>query len=241
MILKPDYIMGDLHLGNDCRLFNKVYSKDFKTLEDYHKAIIENWNKKATNDDKIVYVIGDVGKKEAIEEIFPKLRGRKILIMGNHDTHAKSFYKKYFEEVYNHPVFVSSRIVLSHIPTPTEPGVINLHGHTHHVFLKSDRHFNLCPEHHDYTPILFKKLERHLGNIPKPNHNFLEEWYKDIQLTNIPEFERDDIVLREDKTIDVEKSKPLIFLKRYKGKVRKGLAQSLTDAEILELYEKQVK
>ena len=237
-MFKPDYIVGDLHLGNDCKLFQKVYNKDFDTVEDYHNAIIERWNKKIPNENSIVLVLGDIGKQKEITEIIPRLRGRKFLILGNHDTYAKSFYKQYFEEVFTHPVFVGPRIVFSHIPIPTEPGVINFHGHTHHVFLKSDRHFNLCPEHHNYTPILFKKIEQKLAKIDKPNHKFLEEWYKDIQLTNSSPNERDDIILKEDGTIDVEASKPLVFLKRYKGKIRKGLVEFLTDEEILELYQK---
>ena len=240
-MFKPDYIMGDLHLSNDCSLFNRVYSKDFNTVEDYHNEIIKRWNKKIVSDNVIVLLLGDIGKKEGIEKVIPKLRGRKFLILGNHDRYAKSFYKKYFEEVFTHPIFVGSRVVFSHIPIPTEPGVINFHGHTHHVSLKSDRHFNLCPEHHNYTPILFKKLEQKLAKIDKPNYNFLQEWYADIQLTNINLDERDDIVLKEDGTIDVDNSKPLVFLKRYKGKARKGLVDFLSDEEILNLYAKTLK
>ena len=237
-MFKPDYIMGDLHLGNDCRLFQRVYSKDFDTVEDYHNAIIERWNKKIPNENSIVLLLGDLGKAEYIQKIMPKLRGRKFLILGNHDTYAKSFYNKYFEEVFTHPVFVGPRIVFSHIPIPTEPGVINFHGHTHHVYLKSDRHFNLCPEHHNYTPILFKKLEQKLAKIERPDHSFLNEWYADIQLTHSKNGERDDIILKEDGTIDVEASKPLIFLKRYKSKIHKGLVDFLSDEKILELYKK---
>lgn len=237
-MFKPNYIMGDLHLGNDCRLFQKVYSKDFETVEDYHKAIIQRWNKKVLSEDSIVLVLGDIGKREYIEEILPQLRGKKYLILGNHDTFPKSFYKKFFEEVYNHPIFTTNRIVFSHEPIPTEPGVINFHGHTHHVSLKSDRHFNLCPEHHNYTPLLYKNLEQYLGRIDRPNRSFLNEWYAEIQLTNIPENERDDIVLKEDGTIDVEKSKPLVFRKRYQGKIKKGLLEAISDEEILEIYYK---
>lgn len=238
MIIKPDYIMGDLHLGNDCNMFKRIYSKTFETIDDYHEGIIQKWNQKIPNNSSVVLVLGDIGCSHAINEVIPKLRGQKYLILGNHDNYAKAFYNKYFIEVFNHPIFVAPRIVFSHIPIPTEPGVINFHGHTHHVSLKSERHFNLCPEHYNYTPILYKKLEQKLSLIDKPNYKFLEEWYKDIQLTTIKADERDDIILKKDGTIDVEKSKPLVFLKRYKGKVKKGLVEFLSDEEILDLYEK---
>lgn len=239
MKLEPNYIIGDLHLGNDCKLFEKVYHKDFDSINEYHSEIVKRWNKKVPNNESIVLVLGDLGKQEAIENILPKLRGRKFLILGNHDNLPKSFYEKYFEEVYDYPIFTHSRIVFSHIPIPTEPGVINYHGHTHHVLLDSERHFNLCPEHHNYTPILYKKLFSRLSKIEKPNHKFLEEWYADIQLTTEKPGTREEIVVKENGLIDIEASKPLLFLKEYKKKINKGLEDPKSDEEILEIYKRR--
>ena len=202
MKLKPDYIMGDLHLG-DIGMFNRVYGKTFETQEEYQKEIIRLWNKTVTGENKIVFLLGDLGQKEAVAKVIPQLRGQKYLIMGNHDTYGKSFYNDLFVEVFDAPVFVGRRCVLSHHPIPVEPGVVNIHGHTHGVSLASDLHFNACPEHHNYTPLLFKKLELKLiGKLEKPNRKFLQEWYKDIQLSS----PREDLVLNEKGIIDVEKT-----------------------------------
>lgn len=198
MKLKPDYIFGDMHLG-DRGMFARTYGKTFTTQEDYQAEIIRLWNQEVKSDDKIVFILGDLGQKKDIYEVIPKLRGRKYLIMGNHDNYAKSFYNELFVEVFDAPVFVTRRCVLSHHPIPVEPGVVNIHGHTHDIFLASELHFNACPEHHKYKPLNFKKLELKLiGNLKKPNRKFLHEWYSDIQISP----PREDLIFKEGNFID---------------------------------------
>lgn len=200
MNLRPDYIYGDMHLG-DRGMFARTYGKMFETQEEYQEAVVRNWNKTVKENSNIVFVLGDLGQKADIAKLFPRLRGQKYLILGNHDTYAKSFYQKFFVEVFDAPLFVGRRSVLSHHPIPVEPGVVNIHGHTHDVFLKSELHFNACPEHHYYTPLNYKKLElRLIGGLPKPNRKFLHEWYAEIQ--DSPS--RDDLIFKENGIIDAK-------------------------------------
>ena len=199
MNLKPDYIYGDMHLGEG-GMFNRVYNKTFETVEQYEQELVKRWNKTIKSNDTIVFLLGDLGRKEAVARVLPQLRGQKYLIMGNHDK-VKSFYTPFFVEVFDAPVFAGRRCVISHHPIPVEPGVVNIHGHTHNVFLESEQHFNACPEHYGYTPLNFKKLELKLiGNLPKPDRRFLHEWYKDIQKTE----PREDLVLNEQGIIQVK-------------------------------------
>ena len=200
MNLKPDYIFGDMHLG-DRGMFARTYSKTFETQEQYQQELISRWNKIVTEENKIIFLLGDLGQKNDIQKVIPQLRGQKYLIMGNHDTYAKSFYSQIFVEIFDAPVFVGRRCVLSHHPIPVEPGVVNIHGHTHDVFLASDLHFNACPEHHEYKPLNIKKLElKLLGTLPKPNRKFLHEWYAEIQ-TSPP---RDDLIFKKGNLIDAK-------------------------------------
>lgn len=60
-------------------------------------------------------------------------------------------------------------------------------------------------------PLLYKRFEKMLEKLPKPSYKFLEEWYKDIQK---PVRVREDLVLREDGTIDIEKTKEKKSLKK---------------------------
>lgn len=196
---KPKYIVTDPHWS-----LTKVCNKsNFKTPEEYNEKWISEYNNVVKVND-LVYFLGDLGYKPAIEAIMPRLNGRKWLILGNHDTYSNEFYRKYFERVFIGPVFTSPRIVLSHIPIPVEEGILNIHGHTHQIILKSANHFNACWEVAGMKPLSYKRFEKLLEKLPKPNYKFLEEWYKDIQK---PIVERKDLVLKEDGTIDVVKSK----------------------------------
>lgn len=206
-MLEIKWIYGDMHLGEHS-MFNRIYKDTFPTMEAYHEGIIKNWNRKITSENDIILILGDMGRAEAIADVVPKLRGRKWLILGNHDNYPNSFYEKYFEKVFTTPIFVRDRIVISHHPIPVEDGVINIHGHTHHVKLKSKLHFNLCPEWWAYEPIQFKRFEGELSKIPRPNRKFLYEWYADIQIPHTKD--RDDLVLKKDGTIDVEASRVLV-------------------------------
>jgi calcineurin-like phosphoesterase family protein len=211
-----DYVISDLHLGHVS--LKRLYREKFSSIEEMHEHIVKMWNDKIKNDDVKIYVLGDVGYKESIEKIIPRLRGQKILLLGNHDTYSREFYLKYFSEVHDRPLFWSKRIVFSHHPIPVEPGVINIHGHTHVIDLQSELHFNVCVERIDYTPREMGNYEKHLSKIQPPNRKFLEEWYKDIM---VPTMERPDIVLDAWGKIDVEATKRLKAKIRYE-KEKKG-------------------
>lgn len=208
--MNVDFIIGDLHFGND-GMFNRAYSKTFSTKEEYMESVVKNYNQVISNNHRVVF-LGDLGNGEELKKYIPKMKGYKILILGNHDKYAKRFYNDLFDEVYSTPIFILPRIVLSHEPIPVEPGVLNLHGHTHAVKLKSDQHINLCIEHTDYKPVRFKQFTGILSNMEKPNRKFLKEWYKDIQIWTGDD--REDLVLNEDGLIDVEETIKL-------GKVRR--------------------
>ena len=62
-----------------------------------------------------------------------------------------------FDEVYSGPVFINSKIVLSHEPISLPFG-INIHGHDHSNSYIDERHMNLCAELIDYTPVSLKTI-----------------------------------------------------------------------------------
>jgi calcineurin-like phosphoesterase family protein len=193
------FIWGDLHLGSKS-LFDKIYSKTFKCKEDYYQTIIEENNRRA-GDNTVVLFLGDVGFVKDFW-VLEKMKGYKILIKGNHDRYKDKVYEKYFKEIYDHPIYTHPRIIFSHVPTLVEDGIINIHGHTHEITLAKDNYFNICPERTGYQPVTMKWVNRRLSKFKKPSIKFLEEWFKDIQLTK----PREDLVVNEDGLIDVQKS-----------------------------------
>ena len=117
---------------------------------------IKRINSKIGKYDTLV-VLGDVGDIEWVR----KIRGYKVLVMGNHDK-GVSNYKGIFDEVYEGALMVAPNIILSHEPVDF-PFARNIHGHTHG---KWDA-FNMCAEFIDYTPVpLSYFVKRGFKDIP---------------------------------------------------------------------------
>jgi calcineurin-like phosphoesterase family protein len=196
-----EYVIADLH-GNHTKLRERTRTQ-FKTDKEMSEHIVSCWNKTVSKND-IVYLLGDVGDKDFINEYVSKLRGKIVLILGNHDGYSKTFYRECFDYVYNKPFWLSRRILLSHFPQPVEEGKINIHGHTHDIKLSLGNYFNVSADVVGYTPVKMKNFYDELGRIEKPNYRFLYEWYAQYQ---IPKLKRDGVVTKENGLVDVTKSK----------------------------------
>lgn len=73
-----------------------------------------------------------------------------------------------FDEVYEGPIMIGEKLILSHEPIKNCPWVFNLHGHIHDKRAKNDKyHFNCCLNAINYEPINFNKWmkEGHLAPI----------------------------------------------------------------------------
>lgn len=84
-----NYYISDLHLF--CRSQTKAGvnydNRPFENIEEMHQYILEHWNAKVTNADT-VYILGDIalrGRNDALIALVAQLKGRKVLIRGNHD------------------------------------------------------------------------------------------------------------------------------------------------------------
>ena len=172
-----EYIISDLHFNhNNIINFERT---SFSTIEEHDMFIIKQWNK-IVYDTDIVYILGDLGgPKSKLEEYFKLLKGSKILILGNHDEYSVEFYKNLdgVKNVYNTPVFIRKRIVLSHEPIRVNEDILNIHGHLHNASLTLNNYINTNCHILDYKPVKFKKIENKLYSLPKLSNKFLEEWY----------------------------------------------------------------
>lgn len=107
-----DYYTSDLHLGHENILKHRPM---FETIEEMNEVLIDNWNKKVKNDD-IIYIVGDFSfrSKTPVEDFLERLKGKKHLILGNHDSCwlKKSKYEtlsQYFESICHMNVFNISK------------------------------------------------------------------------------------------------------------------------------------
>lgn len=164
--------------GGTIWLFSDPHFNDPETKEqnpDWPDAdeIVKSINYNLSKHDTIIF-LGDIGDVEYIK----KIKGYKVLIMGNHDSGASNYIKRYhvscnvldstpnesfsydtddyneaiafleevkadfssytfkivdnglFDEVYEGPLFINDKVLLSHEPIELKFGY-NVHGHTH--------------------------------------------------------------------------------------------------------------
>lgn len=153
-----NYYISDLHFG--CT--NKY---EGRTLE-HDQLIKENWNQTVTNG-YIVYILGDIGKEgsnkdiEYLCEIISTLKGRKVLIQGNHEKLKDIRLRQLFVVICSYKEIIDNfngmnhSLVLSHYPilfwNGQHKGWIHLYGHLH----ETDEHsvYKKCV---DYVNDFFK-------------------------------------------------------------------------------------
>lgn len=135
-----NYYIADTHFGHDN--IRRLSNRPFETVEEMDRTIIENWNKKVTDKDD-VYILGDFSFKGGDPISYAKqLKGRKHLIIGNHDTALLKHpdFKKCFVEAKDIKKINDSgiEIVLCHYPMVEwagyYKGALHLFGHIHNTF-----------------------------------------------------------------------------------------------------------
>jgi calcineurin-like phosphoesterase family protein len=133
------YIISDTHFNDDCVKDNIDWIESDEILSRINKVVRKN--------DTLIH-LGDVGDLEYMKQV----KGYKVLIAGNHDTKL-SKYKDIFNEIYNGPLLIGEKLLLSHEPIPDITWCLNIHGHDHMGYFKDEYHLNLSANLCDFTPI----------------------------------------------------------------------------------------
>ncbi len=144
------YIYSDPH-------FNEDDINQFRTNYIGDDEQVKRINSKIGKKD-VLFILGDIGDIEFIK----KIRGYKILVLGNHDKGKANYLKnennKYlFDEVYGGVVTLNDKILLSHERVDF-PFMFNIHGHDHSSKNDDSHHLNVSAEHINYTPISLKEI-----------------------------------------------------------------------------------
>jgi calcineurin-like phosphoesterase family protein len=98
----------------------RLSKRPFDTLHQMHEHFIQEWNKRV-QPNETVYVLGDFSfsNKTMTQPIISCLNGHKILILGNHDRHAKKMIEMGFDEVHENmyiEIGNKQKVYLSHYP-----------------------------------------------------------------------------------------------------------------------------
>ena len=169
------WVIADTHFGHANII--RHGERPFRTLGEMDATLIANWNETIADGDT-VYHLGDFSgppMNRRIEEIAEGLRGRIVLIAGNHDRisprMAAAFTRVTGPQKVRTSVNGIRGVALSHVPLhlagTDEPGKItvagNLHGHIHQRTSPTPQHCNVCVEHTAYRPIRLEEAVERLS------------------------------------------------------------------------------
>lgn len=137
--------------------------RPFASVEEMNERMIEGWNSVVRDGDK-VYHLGDVTFRydKEFREIMSRLRGRKRLLLGNHDLIKGTHLLDFFEKVSLWRVFKDENFVCSHIPLRSDQmrmAQFNVHGHTHQNVVSGVPYINVCVERVNYTPVALEEIK----------------------------------------------------------------------------------
>jgi calcineurin-like phosphoesterase family protein len=136
------------------------------------------WYNEMVDDADRVYILGDVAFSAAkMKEIVPRLKGRKILVPGNHEPPKMKKYFDLFDDVRGY--VVKKGFIMSHIPIHSQSlsrWKLNIHGHLHNNIVyhepykpthevPDDRYYCACVERTNFRPILLDDILKERGLV----------------------------------------------------------------------------
>ena len=155
------YFTSDTHFGHHNII--EYCSRPFENVEDMDYKLIKNWNKVIKDKDDI-FILGDFSfyhDKVKNKEILDKLKGKKHLILGNHD-YDNVVPKECFIEIvpYKELKYNKNFLVLSHYPilswNKKHRDSIHLFGHVHNDNLgeyEKQNCYNVGVDNNNSAPI----------------------------------------------------------------------------------------
>lgn len=165
------YFTADTHFGHANIL--RFCDRPFATIQEMDAAMIQKWNAKVHNNDT-VFILGDMFFRSTnVEEVLAQLKGKKRLVIGNHDTFwmRKIPLEKYFESV--DPFLEVSDgqhgLTLCHYPMLSwnhQRRTYMIHGHIHNdttmdfwpLITARERVLNAGADINNFEPVTFDEL-----------------------------------------------------------------------------------
>ncbi len=181
------FFAADTHFGhaNIIRFCNRP----FDSVEEMDETLVDNWNNKVSGNDT-VYFLGDLffrALPDRILDILGRLKGRKHLVIGNHDSSwmTKELVAQHFIDASNF-LDVSDggmHLVMCHYPLLCWGGEGKswmIHGHIHNnrhmdywpLLQTRERVLNAGVEINGYVPVTFEELfenNTRQKELPKEN------------------------------------------------------------------------
>lgn len=173
------FVYSDPHFyhNNICKFLNYDGTKvrPWDDAETMTEEMIQ-WYNECVNDQDRVYILGDVAFTAAcMKASVSRLKGRKVLVPGNHDPNKMRKYFDLFDDVRGY--VVKKGFIMSHIPIhegSLSRWRLNIHGHLHNNAVKdmfaghqlqSDdlRYYCACVERTNFRPKLLDEILHERG------------------------------------------------------------------------------
>jgi calcineurin-like phosphoesterase family protein len=163
------FVISDTHFGHR-NMYNFMEEDGFhcrhdankqqRVMEETDELMVENWNS-VVKDYDIVYHCGDAYFGKGHEYLY-RLKGRKRLILGNHDDPKDGILPGVFEKIMVWRMWPEWKVVLTHIPIHESAlrhkVTHNIHGHIHRKVSPSPNHINVSVEMIDYKPVALEDI-----------------------------------------------------------------------------------
>ena len=165
------YFISDTHFCH--KNINSICKRPFEDVTQMNRSLITNWNRAVNTKDE-VYVLGDFiykGTVEQTNEILRSLKGKKHLIIGNHDSflNKEGFDSSAFASIshYCELAYRDARFILFHYPIVEWAHYfrksVHLYGHIHHQIQPINeewgkRAISVAADLIDFTPISAEEI-----------------------------------------------------------------------------------
>lgn len=220
------YFSSDWHFKHDTSWINSsgeqkhrgvvTFERDcFSSVEEHDAYLVDmitNWSKKWAPGSTF-WFLGDFGSIHYLW-VFDVLRIKEITvncILGNHDKVENiPQFREHCDNVYEYPVYLSQKLVISHYPVAVYEDSINIHGHLHGSKLQDMNHINASVHVANYAPISEKQISSIFTKLPKFNRRFLYEPFAADYIFTQP---KEDVVMDKSGRIDLSASRLYMKLK----------------------------
>lgn len=166
------FYIADAHFGHENIL--RMCDRPFRSIDEMNEAMIAAWNERVRGNDT-VFILGDLFFRcTDPETILCRLKGRKRLIIGNHDASwmNKVDLQRYFVSVDNFLEITDGvrAITLCHYPLLTWKHKLRsymVHGHIHNdttsdffpLIAARERVLNAGVDINGFRPVTFEEMQ----------------------------------------------------------------------------------
>lgn len=158
--MSEKWFISDTHFGHRGIITYEAKFRPFTTIEEHDEELIKRWNEVVKDDDKVFH-LGDFCMNQGAVQTAKRLKGRKVLVMGNHDSFKP---EKYLEAGFIKlcGALQYENLMLTHVPIHPQQleyrFFANVHGHLHSKKLPDWRFLNVGVEHTDLRPITAEEM-----------------------------------------------------------------------------------